>query len=113
MITWDSILGKTLLVGMTVVDDQGVETSRIQFHGVIIGADPNRGISLRIDGTPSLFPLAVENGVYLLPPDLRVIRPAPKGIYRLKSTNEVVVNPDLLSTWTLKPPPGRNFRPPS
>jgi hypothetical protein len=35
---------------------------------------------------------------------MRAFQPAPPGEYRLKSTGEIVVDPDLLSTWTIRRP---------
>ena len=39
-----------------------------------------------------------------LPPDLRPFQPAPAGSYRLRSTGEVVLDPDYLATWTIRRP---------
>ena len=36
-----------------------------------------------------------------LPPDLSSTRIAPPGEYRLRSTGEVVVDPDYLTTWNI------------
>jgi hypothetical protein len=36
-----------------------------------------------------------------LPPDLSQLKPADPGNYRLKSTEEVVIDPDYLSVWTV------------
>jgi hypothetical protein len=36
-----------------------------------------------------------------LPLDLEALRPAPPGSYTLRSSGEVVVDPDLLSAWTV------------
>ena len=41
---------------------------------------------------------------FTLPPDLKNVKKAPAGEYKLHSTGEVVVNPDLLSTWNLYAP---------
>jgi hypothetical protein len=59
--------------------------------------DPRRGVAVR---------RAEASGVYWLPPDLRGWKPAPPGEYRLKSTGEVVVDPDYLAAWTVVQPPG-------
>jgi len=40
-----------------------------------------------------------------LPPDLRAFQDAPPGEYRLRSTGEVVVDPDFISSWTINRPP--------
>jgi hypothetical protein len=38
---------------------------------------------------------------YWLPPDGRAFEEAPPGEYRLRSTGEVVIDPDYLATWTI------------
>ena len=38
---------------------------------------------------------------YTLPPDLRNYEPAAPGEYRLRSTGEVVADPDFISNWTI------------
>ena len=42
-----------------------------------------------------------------LPPHLEAYQEAAEGEYRLRSTGEVVVDPDWLCTWTIHPGPGR------
>ena len=34
-----------------------------------------------------------------LPPDPSLIQPAPPGEYRMRSTGEVITNPDFITTW--------------
>jgi hypothetical protein len=58
-------------------------------HGDIVGVD-DQAITMQLHGSDDEF---------TLPPDLDSLRSAPEGAYRLRSTGEVVVNPDLLSTW--------------
>jgi hypothetical protein len=41
---------------------------------------------------------------YGLPPDLRSLKPAPAGEYRLRSTHEIVRDPDYLATWVIEQP---------
>jgi len=36
-----------------------------------------------------------------LPPDLRSLKPAPAGEYRLRATGEIVRDPDYLATWVV------------
>ena len=38
---------------------------------------------------------------FTLPPDLSSTKRARQGEYKLRSTGEVVVNPDFLATWNL------------
>lgn len=95
-----SFVGKYILVGLTYQDHEGNELRREQIHGVIISADRN-GIEISLRG-------ACEGTTWTMPPDLRGIFPADPGSYRLHQTNELVEDPDLVSTWTItEPPPGQ------
>ncbi len=38
-------------------------------------------------------------------PDLSAFVEAPAGEYRFRTTGEVVVNPDLMTQWTIEDPP--------
>ncbi len=40
-----------------------------------------------------------SGGHYDLPPDVRTFEEARPGEYRLRSTGEIVVDPDFTSTW--------------
>jgi len=91
----EGIIGKHILVGVTRLDHQDEVISREQFHGEIIRANREEGIIIRLAGSTE------ERWV---PPDLSQLDPAPPGKYRLKVSGELVVDPDLLATWTFYPP---------
>jgi hypothetical protein len=91
----EQIIGRHVLVGVTYEDRHGAVERREQLHGCVIIADAERGVAVQRVGSSK---------VYWLPPDLRGWEPAPPGEYRLKSTGEVVVDPDYLTTWTVTPP---------
>jgi hypothetical protein len=82
-------------VGLTVQDRRGKLLSRRQLHGRITHADPKRGLILQLEGSNL-------GGTYTLPPDLRSLKPAPPGEYRLRGTAEVVRDPDFLATWIVE-----------
>ena len=67
-----------------------------QYHGRIEVAESSSGVAVRRHDTEALE---------WLPPDLRAFRPAPRGEYTLRASDEVVTNPDVLATWTVR----RNF----
>ena len=94
-LTFSDVLGKTMLIGITYYTHDWQPIEQKQFHGVVESAN-DRGIRIR-----------QPNGyVFTLPPDLNSTKPAEPGEYRLRSTGEVVENPDFLSTWNLvKPEP--------
>jgi hypothetical protein len=89
------LVGKYVLVGVTVRDKRGELRRHEQFHGTVISADAVAGVSLSLSGSRT-------GETKWLPPATHVYSPAPKGEYRLKSTGEVVVDPDYTSQWVLE-----------
>ena len=89
-ITFEELVGKILLVGMTYYtkDEQPIEQK--QFYGIVIQADESIIRFTQKDGTE-----------FSLPPDLSSAKRARPGEYRLRSTGEIVVNPDFLVTWNV------------
>jgi hypothetical protein len=85
-------IGKCLLAGVTYLKDDGEVDRREQFYGTIVVATEFEIVVERSDtGDRMSFPPEVEK--------------AEPGEYRLRSTGEVVVNPDYLASWTVTPPP--------
>jgi hypothetical protein len=91
----DRLVGAHVLVGKTYEDADGEVIDQVQFHGTIETVDERKGLSVRRDDS---------GDVEWLPPDLRAFSKAKPGEYRLRSTGEVVVDPDYLSVWTITPP---------
>jgi len=92
------LLGKHVLVGITNLDHEENLIEQSQYHGDVVVADEREGFRFKLRGTR-------EGEFEWLPPDTRGFSPAPPGEYRLRSTGEVVVNPDYTTTWTLKEAP--------
>jgi len=93
----DDYIGKHVLVGLTYVDHTNTVTKQAQLHGTIT----------RITDEGIFFEPANGEGEFSLPPDVDSLRPAKPGEYRLRSTGEVVVDPDYVSSWTINAqPPG-------
>ncbi len=42
-----------------------------------------------------------DGSIFGLPPDLSSTKRARKGEYRLRSTGEIVIDPDFTSTWNV------------
>lgn len=82
------LLGKIMLVGITYYRPNGECAGQRQLWGTVISADET-GVVLRQS----------SGARFSLPPDLSSVEPAPPGEYRLRSTGEVVRDPDYLSTW--------------
>ena len=97
---WDddqaqAILGKRVLVGLTYSDADGPRQE--QMFGVVTHADRKNGIVLTLQGDR-------DGEIYRLPPDPSAFHPAAPNEYRLRSTGEVVTDPDYLSTWSINSP---------
>jgi hypothetical protein len=90
---WE-IYGKHFLVGETYLDALGGVLERRQFHGKVIRVNPREGIVLQL-------PNGEER---TLPPDFRGIKAADPGEYRLRSSGEVIVDPDYTCSYTITRP---------
>ena len=86
-------VGKTVLIGITDLDRDGKPTKQRQFFGTITEISIKNGMIVT----------SKNNSTHLaLPPDLSTLRPAEPGVYRLRTTGEVVTDPDFLTTWEFK-----------
>jgi hypothetical protein len=91
----DWLIGKCVLVGVTYLASDGVTvSSQGQYHGKIVSADQEKGFAIECEG-------AWAGRTMGLPPVLSAFRPADPGEYKLRSTGEVVKDPDLLATWSI------------
>src|SRR5262245_6853788 len=95
----ESLVGRSLLVGITERDHNGILIRRHQLFGVVAVANRKHGICVReSEGGPEMW----------LPPDTAGIVPAAPGEYRNRNTGEVVVNPDYTASLTItKPAPAQ------
>lgn len=87
------LIGKRVLVGVCYVDRTNKVLARRQIYGTVCRADATEGIVVRVEGSER---------EYKLPPDFAAFKPAPEGVYRLRSSGETVAHPDFVSTWTLR-----------
>lgn len=94
-ILFSDLLGKVILVGLTYYTHDHQLIEQKQYYGTVVRSDE------------TCIVIRKENGEeFSLPPDLRSTKLAPAGEYRLRSTGEIVVDPDFLSTWNVvKDPP--------
>jgi hypothetical protein len=100
---WDEnfateLIGKLVLVGLTHCNSDGSVDRQEQFFGVVRSAHKSAGVLLDLKGTRA-------GCRYNLPPDLRSYFKASPGNYRLRSTNEVVSNPDFTVTFSVQERP--------
>lgn len=89
-IAFSDLLGKTLLVGLTYYTADNELISQTQYWGTVVESNKNRIMVKLKDGE-----------IVGLPPDLSSTKVATPGEYRLRSTGEIVVNPDYLTTWNI------------
>jgi hypothetical protein len=87
------MIGKHVIIGLTYRDHTGAVEEQVQLHGDIVAIDDV--VTVRLSGSGEAF---------TLPADLDAFTPAPPGEYRFRATGEVVVNPDLMTTWTIHRP---------
>lgn len=93
-ISFDDLIGKIILIGFTYYTHDNVFIEQRQYWGTVIESNED-GIRVK-----------QKNGEVIdLPPDLRSTEVAPPGEYRLRSTGEIIIDPDFLTTWNIKRPP--------
>jgi len=91
------LIGKHVLVGISVFDKRGEFKRQEQFHGTVVSAERNRGVLLSLAGTR----LGEQKW---LPPVTNLFERASRGTYTLRSTGENVVDPDFTCTWRVNQP---------
>jgi hypothetical protein len=91
----ESLIGRTLLVGLTLLthDDQLIE--RRQIFGVVESCHPTAGIAIRERKTGEVTVIA---------PVLDAIEFGDPGIYQLRDADEVVEDPDFIASITGRQP---------
>lgn len=90
------LIGKYILVGITYLDSTGELESQQQLHGTIKKAS-EEGILIQLAGIN-------EGEEWNMPPDTSSITEAKPGEYNLRSTGEVISNPNYLCTWEVHRP---------
>jgi hypothetical protein len=88
------LVGKYIIVGITVLDHNDQLVEQHQLHGEIIRVENNHIVVIK----------QKSGDEYKLPYQANAYQDAPAGEYRLRSTGEAVVNPDLMTTWTIHRP---------
>jgi hypothetical protein len=79
------LLGRHVLAGITLLGDNDELIDQFQVHGIVSAAD-DAGVVLDRGDEPA----------YGLPPGPELFEPAESGEYTLRSTGEVVDDPDYL-----------------
>ncbi|MFV1983932.1 MAG: hypothetical protein ACC657_10375 [Thiohalomonadales bacterium] len=86
--------GRSILIGVNVLNSDGKVVSQEQLHGLIKSATKSDGILVLLNGS---F-LGKE---WKMPPDTSCIKVADPGEYNLKATDEVIKNPDFMCSWEI------------
>jgi hypothetical protein len=94
----DWLIGKIVLVGITRRASDGTTIkSHGRYHGKIVRADRGAGIAIECEGIWS-------GKTITLPPMTGAFHPANSGEYCLRSTGEIIKDPDVLTTWSITEP---------
>ena len=88
------LIGKRVLIGVTVKTRDGEVVRNEQFHGEVVSADPADGIRLALHGRRA-------GETKWLPAATDAFRAADEGTYTLRGTGEEVVDPDFTAQWVL------------
>ena len=97
---WDEELarrlkGRLVLVGLTYFDESGTLVEQREFFGHVVSANRQSGILLRLEGRQ-------VGEQYNLPPNTRALVEASRGKYTLKTTGEMVVDPDFTVMYSFR-----------
>ena len=93
MINEKELIGKTILVGMTFYNKNDEIVEQKQSWGEIVAVNES-----------TVFIKQTNGEEFTIPNDSSAIEIATPGGYRLRSTGEVVENPDYLSIWDITLP---------
>lgn len=88
------LVGKYVLIGFTIEEPDGTLVRQLQIHGTVTFADRHKGIGVSLGGMRT-------GQEHVLPPWPAAFHEAKPGEYRLRSTGEVIVDPDYTTSWTL------------
>ena len=91
----ETMIGKTVLVSLTCMNDFGDLEAFEQFFGEILRINNEDGLVLKRQDNDEEFSL---------PPDLDHYQDAAPGDYKLAESETVVSNPDYVVEWDIYPP---------
>jgi hypothetical protein len=91
----DGLVGLLVLVGVTYLAADGKTVkSQAQRYGRIVTANEANGFEIACEGKWA-------GETMKLPPVLQTFHHAKPGRYRLRSTGEMIENPDLTTAWSV------------
>ncbi len=89
------LTGKRCIIGLRHINADGETTGMTQIHGEILTFNPTQLVIRDLSDGDDLS----------MPADTSVFRYAPVGDYRLRSTGEVVTDPDAECRWAIQDEP--------
>ena len=90
----DELIGKTILVGLTYVEQDDTVVKRQQKFGKITSCDPESWIVVEQE----------DGETFEIAPIMDAIEYARAGIYRLKGSGREIQNPDFVAQFTIRKP---------
>lgn len=105
-ITLESIIGKTVLVGLSYYDKDGELLQTRQLSGKVVETDDEKGIAIKLPIAPEASSNEAhqeepKNEHFVLPSSLSCWFKAPPGHYK-NPTNQIdITDPDFLVTWDI------------
>ena len=91
------LTGRSILIGVSVLNSKGEIESREQMHGLVKSVSEVDGIVIILNGS-------FKGHEWKMPPDTSCIKAAEPGEYHLKATGETIKNPDFLCSWEVHRP---------
>ncbi len=95
----DKLIGKAVLIGVTLFRADGEFIRQIQVHGTVKSAGADTGVIIEDSKTRKEF---------FLPPAYDHIHEAAPGVYRALGTGEEYVDPDFVTQWAVRLAEGAN-----
>lgn len=92
--SFEELLGKGLLVGVTYLDASGALIEHIQRYGRVTAASRKTGIVIACD----------DGSEFTIPPALDAVYVAEAGLYTLKASGQQIAGPDYLATFDVTQP---------
>lgn len=87
----ESLYGKVILVGLTFIDDNHELIEQYQTYGTVTELTEDGLIRIKRN----------DNSIFQMPYNEDTLNKADKGQYRLRATQEIVIDPDFLITWEI------------
>ena len=91
----ETLIGTYVLAGITYLDHAEKPIEHKQVHGRVVRASRREGVVLKLEPSGDEF---------RLPPCIDAFKVAAPGQYRLRSSGEVVTDPDFTCMWSARSP---------